>query len=107
MLAKVLEHYGADLHRVREVGWCPVKCPFHEDRSASASVNLDRGGFRCHACGVHGDALKLIMEQEGIGYLEALTFAESVLGESVEDVRRPATRETIRQRSQWRDTLFG
>jgi DNA primase len=106
MLAKVLEHYGADMHRVREVGWCAIKCCFHDDRSASASVNLDKDGFRCHACGVSGDALKIIMTQEGIGYIDALAFAETVLGESQSDLRRPVARETIRERSKWRDTLF-
>ena len=105
LIVKTLEHYGADLNRTATVGWRPLKCPFHEDRNASASVNLNLGGFRCHACGVSGDALKIVMEQEGLGYTDAVKFAEEVLGTSVGDVRRPAN-EPKRRPSRWRDRLF-
>lgn len=104
IIDKVLEHYGADLTRVSPVGWRPLKCPFHPDRNASASVNLNLGGFRCHACGVHGDALKIIQEQEGLGYKDAVAFAETVLGQSVGGIRRPAN-EQKRRPSRWRDKL--
>jgi DNA primase len=106
-IAAVLEHYGADVHRVSETGWRPVKCPFHDDRLASGSVNLSKNGFRCHACGVHGDAIGLVMEREGMGYIDALSFASSVLGASIPDVPRSARRrEAKRQPSQWRTRLF-
>ena len=103
-IAVVLEHYGADLHRTQTVGWRPLKCPFHDDRTASASVNLSKGGFRCHACGVSGDSIKLIMEQEGLGYKDAVAFAETTLGQVVGGVRRPAN-EPKRRPSRWRDRL--
>ena len=107
MIDKVLEHYGADLTRVSPVGWRPVKCPFHEDRTASASVNLNLGGFRCHACGIHGDAIKLIQEREGLSFRDAVAFMETVLGESVPGVSRSATRsKPRRQPSRWRQKLF-
>lgn len=105
-LAAVLEHYGADLHRTQETGWRPIKCPYHEDRTASASVNLSKGGFRCHGCGVAGDAIKLVMTQEGLGYADAVAFIEQVSGQSLADVRRPAPRDAPRVRSKWRHTLF-
>lgn len=33
------------------------RCPFHDDRAPSFSVNREDGFFRCFGCGVHGDAL--------------------------------------------------
>jgi DNA primase len=106
MIDKVLEHYGADLHRIRETGWQNVKCCFHEDAHASASVNLAKGGFACHACGIKGDAISLIKLREGLDYRGALTFAETVLGQSVGDLRRPASHDQPRRVSQWRDKLL-
>lgn len=106
-IAAVLEHYGADLHRVGEHGWRPLRCPFHDDRLASASVNLAKGAFRCHGCAAKGDAIALIKQQEGTDYQGAIQFAEEVLGASCGDVRRAAKRAAPKQRSQWRDTLFG
>lgn len=33
-----------------------VKCPFHNDKNPSLSINLQNGAFKCHspACGVYG-----------------------------------------------------
>lgn len=104
-IATVLEHYGADTSRVNTVGWRPLRCPFHDDRQASASVNLNLGGFRCHACGVRGDALKLIREREGLDFKGAVAFAQETLGQSVGGVRLTTHRTTARRRSKWRDKL--
>ena len=32
-----------------------VRCVFHQDRTASLSVDLDRGLFHCFGCGAQGD----------------------------------------------------
>lgn len=106
-IAAVLEHYGADLARVRETGWRPLRCPFHDDKLASASVNLAKGAFRCHGCDAKGDAIGLIKAREGLDYPGAIQFAEEILGQSCGDVRSTAKRAAPKQRSQWRDTLFG
>lgn len=103
MIHRVLEHYGADLARVQEHGWRSVRCPFHPDRTASARVNLEKGGFICLACGVHGDAIGLIKDREGLGYLGAVEFAKG-LGVHVE--HRSSSREEPRRASKWRETLF-
>lgn len=106
-IAAVLEHHGADLHRVRETGWQPLRCPYHNDRTASASVNLAKGAFCCHACGVKGSAISLLMDREGLDYEGALQFAEEALGQSVERVPQSARRgASKRQPSRWRERLF-
>ncbi len=53
-----------------------VRCPFHEDRRPSLSVDLDRGVFHCFACGLGGGARR---------------FAELV-GERIERWSRPRPR---------------
>jgi len=47
-------------------GWQPVRCPNRDahsrgDRRPSASVNLELGRFRCHACGLAGDGYDLCL----------------------------------------------
>jgi DNA primase len=105
-IAAVLEHYGADVSRVSTVGWRPVRCPFHDDRNASASVNLNLGGFRCHACDVKGDAVSLIKQREGLDYRGAVAFAQEVLGKSVTGVRGSANGAQPKRPSRWRERLF-
>jgi DNA primase len=84
-----------------------MRCPFHDDKQASASVNLAKGAFRCHGCDAKGDAIGLIKTREGLDYQGAIQFAEEILGRSCGGVRRPARKTAAQQRSQWRDTLFG
>lgn len=89
MISDVLEFYGLDQRISQLKGWQSIHCPFHDDNQASASVNLDVDGFKCHGCGVSGDALKLIQEQEGLpDRASAEQFAKEELGISDGDIPR-------------------
>lgn len=79
-LISVLQHYGADTYRAKESGWSDVKCPFHDDRTASARVNIKLGRFRCFACDMTGDAIDLIMTKEGLGFGDACRWAREHVG---------------------------
>ena len=106
MLAKLLEHYGADLTRVREYGWNAIRCPFHADKLASGSVNLDKGVYVCHGCEVKGSAINIIMKQEGLSWSEACNWAASVLGERLDGVSPTAHEPRTQRRSRYRARLF-
>lgn len=89
-IVTVLDHYGA--HYVPDTGrWTAMKCPFHDDRSASASVNSDLNLFRCFACdaesplGAKGssvmDSFDVIAWQEGLtDFPSTKRHAENVYG---------------------------
>lgn len=53
-----------------------MRCPFHDDSHSSASVNSE--AFYCHACGVKGDGLSIIQQQESCTFPEALKIAETI-----------------------------
>lgn len=105
-ISAVLEFYGADLTRVTASGWRPVKCPFHDDRIASASVNLDMGMFVCHACNISGDAIKLIRLMENLDYKGAREFAERQFGASVGRIRGAAKNNRPGSKSLWDHTIL-
>ena len=48
------------------------RCPFHEEKSASFSVNGERQFYHCFGCKVGGDVFKFIQETEKVGFLEAV-----------------------------------
>lgn len=81
----VLEHYGAE-NLPETLRWRPVRCPFHDERNASASyiASDDGQAFNCHACGVRGDAISLVRQQEGLEYLEALEFLAGIVGQELD-----------------------
>ena len=54
-----------------------AKCPFHDDKNPSLSVNSIDQYFFCFGCGVGGDVINFLMLYENIGFAEALrTLAE-------------------------------
>ncbi len=47
-------------------------CPFHNEKTPSFSVSDSRGFYHCFGCGVHGDAIKFLMDHKGYSYPEAI-----------------------------------
>lgn len=71
-LERAWEHYGG----VLPTRGNKAHCPLHEDRTASAVVNLETGKWKCYAgCG-RGDVYDLIKLAEKVGFGEAKKVAE-------------------------------
>lgn len=83
-ITAVLSHYGAD-DLPETLGWKSIRCPFHDDRNASARYcsNEDTQAFHCNACAASGDVISLVKQQESLDYKEALAFLEEITGEQV------------------------
>ena len=103
-IAKVLMLYGA-VKVPSGRGWRSMKCPFHSDRHASATVNTEVNAFSCFACSIKGDLYKIIMEQEGIGFREAKSRAEEIVGTS--DIALPKVNQLSRRISSQEGTIIG
>lgn len=65
-----LESHGQGAERM-------VRCPFHDDRSPSCSVNLEKKIFHCFACGETGTILDFVARMESC----SLAKAAQLLGE--------------------------
>lgn len=87
----ILEHYGSRPVSKRH-GWFSIKCPFHDDRHASATVNVDENVFCCFACQIKGDGFAIIMQKEGVKFREAIDIAKRVLESSGQVLRQRSSR---------------
>ena len=78
-LLAVFEHYG-----LPEPGYGErsIKCPAHDDRVPSASVNRQKGLWHCHACGAGGGPIALVQAMEQGSYEDARRMVESLSGSS-------------------------
>ena len=86
----ILEHYGSRVPTRH--GWFSMRCPFHGDKHASASVNTDENAFCCFACQIKGDGYAIIMAKEGIGFREAVNIAQRIFDESGKVLPQRTTR---------------
>ncbi len=47
-------------------------CPFHQEKTPSFMVSPQKNIFKCFGCGVSGDAIKFVMEYEGLNFSDAI-----------------------------------
>ena len=53
-------------------GWASCRCPFHEDKTPSCSVNLVTGAFCCHACNERGDLIYFHQKRSGLPFKQGV-----------------------------------
>jgi DNA primase len=50
------------------------RCPFHDERSPSFSVNADLNLYHCFGCGRGGDVVTFVRETEGLDFVGAIEW---------------------------------
>jgi len=77
--------------------------PFTNEKTPSFFVVPSKGIFKCFSSGKGGDAIRFIMEVDGLNYIEALKFLASKYGIEIEEEEQ--TDFQIEQQNK-RDSLF-
>ena len=81
-----------------------ARCPFHEERSPSFSVNPDKQFYYCFGCGAGGNALTFLMEYENIEFPQAVDTLASSAG--MEVPREPTRGRDPAQREESNKPLY-
>ncbi len=76
----------------RELKGC---CPFHNEKSPSFFVNDDKAFYHCFGCGVHGDVIRFVVEQEGLSFRDAVASLAAEAG-----LQMPVESAASREREQ-------
>lgn len=58
-------------------------CPFHDEKSPSFNVSPSKQFYHCFGCGASGDALKFLMEYDGLSFVEAVESLAAQYGMQV------------------------
>ena len=78
-------------------------CPFHNEKTPSFNVNPVRQIFKCFGCGAAGDAIKFVMDIEGVGYGESLRYLANKYQIEIEE-QQQTPEEVTRQNE--RESLY-
>ncbi len=85
----------------REMKGC---CPFHNEKSPSFFVNDDKGFYHCFGCGAHGDVIRFVVEQEGLGFIDAVKSLAAEAGLAMPEAS-PEARERAAAAATLHDVL--
>ena len=60
-----------------------ARCPFHNEKTPSFSVNRNRQTYHCFGCGAGGNAISFLMDYAHLGFVEAIEDLASFIGVEV------------------------
>ncbi len=60
-----------------------ARCPFHDEKTPSFSVNPDKQFYYCFGCGAGGNAITFVMEYENLEFPQAVDTLASGMGMEV------------------------
>jgi DNA primase len=76
-------------------------CPFHDEKTPSFNVNPTKQFYHCFGCGASGDALKFLMEYDGLSFVEAVETLAAQYGMEVPREKiSPAQKKQQQERQQ-------
>ncbi|WP_164114467.1 DNA primase [Sphingorhabdus sp. Alg239-R122] len=47
-------------------------CPFHNEKTPSFTINDEKGFYHCFGCSAHGDVISWMVDQRGLGFMDAV-----------------------------------
>jgi DNA primase len=71
---------------LRKAGGSRLKglCPFHQEKTPSFNVDVDKGYYKCFGCGKAGDAITFVRETEQLSFTEAIEALGQRFGVAIE-----------------------
>ena len=87
-LATILQHYN-----LKEDKNNMLRCPFHEDNTASLQVSFNQNKYKCHACDKKGDVIQFVQDYEKLTKHEALKKCTAMIG-TIQPIQKATPTET-------------
>lgn len=64
-----------------------LRCPFHDDKTASLQVSFSQNKYKCHACDKKGDVIQFVQDYEKLTKHEALLKCASLANGSMSQLK--------------------
>ncbi|HAH51807.1 MAG TPA: DNA primase [Balneola sp.] len=73
-------------------------CPYHDEKTPSFNVTPRLGIYKCFGCGESGDVFKFVMDQDGIGFTEAVRQLADRYGVFIPEEESNEPSESLQQK---------
>jgi DNA primase len=74
-------------------------CPFHQEKTPSFHVRDEDGYYHCFGCGVSGDAISFLREQESMSFIDAIHHLAEMAGMTVPEQQKLSPEEREQRNS--------
>lgn len=82
-------------------------CPFHDEKTPSFNVSSQKQFYHCFGCGASGDALKFLMDYDGLSFVEAVESLAALNGMEVpREQLSPQAQQQAQQKRDLYDVMF-
>ncbi|MEJ7692880.1 DNA primase [Daejeonella sp.] len=78
-------------------------CPFHNEKTPSFHVSVNKGIYKCFGCGKGGDSVRFVMDHEKATYPEALRYLANKYSIEIAEVENTPEEQAINDR---RESLY-
>src|SRR4051812_30278993 len=107
-LVRIIQPYAQDLKK-KGSNWMAC-CPFHQEKTASFSVNPSKGFYKCFGCGKGGSVYNFLMEMEGLNFPEAIKRVAEITGvmlpEPIDDEQFARTKKKKEEKKKLDDEVI-
>jgi DNA primase catalytic core len=103
-LSQVLENYSLQPDKNNM-----LRCPFHEDNTASLQVSFSQNKYKCHGCDKKGDVIQFVQDYEKLTKHEALKKCTTMIGispMSKVESQKPTTESTAIVNTYFLEKMF-
>ncbi|MBC7915616.1 MAG: DNA primase, partial [Pyrinomonadaceae bacterium] len=101
--ARIEEVVGDFVHLKKRGTSLIGNCPFHNEKTPSFHVSINKGIYKCFGCGKGGDATRFIMDHEKYSYPEALKYLANKYSIEIAEIEQSPEQQVADSR---RESLF-
>lgn len=101
--ARIEEVVGDFVHLKKRGTSLIGNCPFHNEKTPSFHVSVNKGIYKCFGCGKGGDSTRFIMDHEKYSYPEALKYLANKYNIEIAEIEASPEQQVADSR---RESLF-
>ena len=103
----IAEIIGKSLKLKRSGGNYFACCPFHNEKSPSFSININKQFFHCFGCGESGNVVTFVMKYNGLSFIDAIKSLASTAGVYIPESKVIVTKQQLQQKKEHKLNLEG